>query len=95
MVDALAIVRERVREAGEIPARAFDRCCPNPSGMGLCPICQEGYKLGGYSVLRCGHIMHLHCWLENEAYERGWAPYRLPKCSICKAPFEGFVCIGV
>ena len=42
-VDALAIVRERVRKAGEISARAFDRCCPDPNGMGLCPICQDGY----------------------------------------------------
>ena len=61
MVDALAFFRERVREAGEISARAFERCRPNLNEMGLCPICQEGYKLGGYGVLSCGHIMHLHC----------------------------------
>ena len=94
-VDALAIVRERVRMAGEISARAFVRWRPDPNGMGLCPICQEGYNLGGYGVVLCGHIMHLHFRLEYEAYERDWAPYRLPKCSICKASFEGFVCIGV
>ena len=35
MVDALAIVRERVREAGEILARAFVRWRPDPDGMGL------------------------------------------------------------
>ena len=93
MVDALAIVRERVRLAGEISARAFVRWRPDPNGMGLCPICQEGYKLGGYGVLCCGHIIHLHCRLEYEAYERGRAPYRLPRCSICAAPFEGFGCI--
>ena len=95
MVDALAIVWERVRLDGEILARAFVHWRPDPDGMGLCPICQECYELGGYGVLCCGHIMHLHFRLEYEAYEPGRAPYRLPKCSICTAPFEGFECIGV
>ena len=49
--------------------------------------------MGGYGVLRCRHIMHLHCRLEYEAYERGRAPFRLPRCSICAAPFKGFGCI--
>ena len=34
MVDALEIVRERVRLAGEILARAFVRWRPDPDGMG-------------------------------------------------------------
>ena len=63
--------------------------------MGLCPICQEGFDLGGYGVLACGHIIHLDCWISYEAYERGWAPNCLPECSICQARFDGFVCICV
>jgi hypothetical protein len=94
-VDALTIVRERVRMAGESSARAFVSWRPDPDGMGCCPICQEGFELGGYGVLLCGHIMHRHCRLEYEAYERGRAPHRLPECSICRARFEGFVCIAV
>ena len=94
-MDALAIVRERVRMAGELSARAFVRWCPDPDGVGLCPTCQDGYELCGYGVLQCSHIMHLHCQLEYEVYECGRAPHRLPECSICKARFEGFVCIGV
>ena len=70
--------------------RAFVRICSDPEGLGLCPICQEGYELGGYGVLLCGHIMHLHCRLEYEAYESGWAPNRVPRCTICGAQFEGF-----
>ncbi len=66
-----------------------------PMGRGVPPICQEGYELGGYGVLVCGHIMHRNCWLECEAYERGWASHRLPECSICRARFVGFVCIAV
>ena len=89
-VDALTIVRERVRRAGEISGRAFVRWRPDPKVLGLCPICQYGYKLGGYGVLLCGHIMHLHCRLEYEAHERGRAPNRVPRCTICAAPFEGF-----
>jgi hypothetical protein len=89
-VDALTIVRERVRRAGEISGRAFVRWRPDPEVLGLCPICQDGYELGGYGVLLCGHIMHLHCRLEYEAYERGRAPNRVPSCTLCGAPFEGF-----
>ena len=95
MVDALATVSERVRIAGELSARAFVRWVPDPYRMGLCPICQDGYELGGYGVLHCGHIMLLQCRLEYEAYERGRAPHRLPECSICRARFEGFVRIHV
>jgi len=95
LVDALATVSERVRIAGEVLARAFVRWVPDPDGMGLCHICQDGYELGWYGVLHCGHIMHLHFRLEYEAYEHGWAPHRLPECSVCKARFEGFVCICV
>ena len=94
-VDALAIVREAVTMAGASSTRAFVRWRPNLETMGLCPICQEGFELGGYGVLRCGHIMHRHFRVEYEAYERGRAPHRLPECSICRAPFEGFVCIAV
>jgi hypothetical protein len=94
-VDALATVSERVTLVGALSARAFVRGYRDPDEMGLCPICQNGYKLGGYGVLQCGHIMHLHCRLEYEGYERGRAPHRLPECSICKARFEGFVCICV
>ena len=79
-----------MRLAGEISARAFVRWRPEPDGLGLCSICQEGYDLGGYGVLCCGHIMHLQCWFEYEAHERGQAPNRVPRCSICAAPFEGF-----
>ena len=94
-VDALGIVREMVRMAAESSARAFVRLCPYLDGMGVCPICQEGYKLGGYGVLLCGHIMHRQCRLEYEAYERSRAPHRLPECSICRSRFEGFACIAV
>ena len=75
-VDALTIVRERVRRAGDISGRAFVRGRADPDVLGVCPICQDGYKLGGYGGFLCGHIMHLHCRLEYEAYERGHAPYR-------------------
>ena len=60
-VDALATVSERVTLVETLLARAFVRGYRDPDEMGLCPICQDGYKLGGYGVLQCGHIMHLHC----------------------------------
>ena len=94
-VDDFVTVSERVLLAGGQSACACLLWCPDPNGMGLCPICQDGYGLGGYGVLHCGHIMHLHFRLEYEAYEHGQAPHRLPECSICKARFEGFVCICV
>ena len=94
-VDALGIIREMVRMAAESLARAFVHWSLDPDGMGVCPICQEGYELCGYGVLLCGHIMHRNCRLEYEAYERGWAPHRLLECSICRALFVGFVCIAV
>ena len=95
MVDALAIVRDRVRDAERMSVRAFVRWRPDPDGLGLCPICQNGYELGGYGVLLCGHVMHLHCRLEYEAYERGRAPNRVPRCTLCGAPFEefGYICM--
>ena len=89
-VDALTIVRDRVREAGEISGRAFVRVRADPDALGVCPICQDGYELGGYGGFLCGHTMHLHCRLEYEAYERGHAPYRGPRCPLCGTPFEGF-----
>ena len=63
--------------------------------MGLCPICQEVFDLGGYGVLACSHIMHLDCQIPYEAHERGQAPNCLPECPICRARFEGFVSICV
>ena len=75
---------------GDLIASAFVRWCPDPNGMGLCPFCQDGYKLGRYGILHCGHVMHLHCRLEYEVYERGWAPHRLPECSICRDRVEVF-----
>jgi hypothetical protein len=93
MADALTVVRERVLYAGASSSRAFITF--DPDGMGVCPICQEGFELGGYGVLPCSHVMHHQCRLEYEAFERGRAPQRLPECSICRAPFEGFVCIAV
>jgi hypothetical protein len=93
VADLLTVVRERVLYAGASTSRAFITF--DPDGMGICPICQEGFELGGYGVLRCGHVMHRQCRLEYEAFERDRAPQRLPECSICRAPFEGFVCIAV
>jgi hypothetical protein len=93
LVADLTIVRDRVRDAEKIFDRAFVRWRPDPNGIGLCPICQDGFELGGYGVPRCGHVMHLHCWLEYEAYEHCWAPHHLPRCFICAASFEGFQCI--
>jgi hypothetical protein len=93
VVDALTGVGERVLYAAASTSRAF--IAFDPDGMGICPICQEGFDLGGYGVLLCGHVMHRQCRLEYEAFERGRAPQRLPECSICRAPFEGFVCIAV
>ena len=93
VVDLLKVVRKRVLYAVGILSRAFITF--DPKGMGLCPICQEGFELGGYGVLPCTHVMHRQCRLEYEAFERGRAPNRLPECSVCRAPFEGFVCIAV
>ena len=92
-MDALTDVGERVLYAGSSSSRAFITF--DHKGMGICPICQEGFELGGYGVLLCGHVMHRQCRLEYEAFERRRAPQRLPECSICRALFEGFVCISV
>ena len=95
MIDGLTIVRARVWTAYESSSRAFVRWHPDLDGLGCCPICQDGYELGGYGVLSCGHILHRQCRLEYEAYERGRAPHRAPECPMCLAQFEGFVCIVV
>jgi hypothetical protein len=92
---ALASVRRSVTRAGVSSARAFVRFRHDLETMGLCPICQEGFELGGYGVIRCAHLMHRRCRVEYKAYERFRAPHRLPECSICRAPFEGFLCIAV
>ena len=94
-VDALTSVGGEVERARLLAARAFVRGFCDPDKMGLCPICQDGYKLGRYGVLLCGHIMHLDCQFTYEASERRWAPHQLPECSLCRAEFEGFVCICV
>ena len=48
---ALEIVSERVTQVGALSARAFVRGFHDPNEMGLCPICHDGYKMGGYGVL--------------------------------------------
>jgi hypothetical protein len=67
-VDALSTVSEKVRMAGEVSAHAFLCWSPDPNGMGLCPIFQDGYKLGGYGVLHCGHTC---------IYIAGWSMRRM------------------
>ena len=69
--------------------------CGFHNEIGLCPIFQEGFDLGGYGVITCGHIMHIDCRISYEAHERGRARNRLLECTICHARFEGFVCICV
>ena len=91
--DALTFVGRAVERAAALPVCVFVRGFQDK--MGLCPICQEGYDLGGYGVLACSHIMHLNCLMSYEAYEQGRAPNRLLECPICQARFEGFVCIFV
>jgi hypothetical protein len=88
---ALTFVDRAVERAAASTARVF--VCGVQGEMGLCPICQEGYELGGYGVLACSHIMHLDCRMSYEAHEQGQAPSRCPGCPICRARFEGFVCI--
>ena len=63
--------------------------------MGLCPICQEGFDLGGYGVLACSHIIHLDCWNSYEAHEQGQAPNQCPECPICRSGFGRFFGICV
>jgi uncharacterized Zn-finger protein len=92
VADALTGVGERVKSARRSASRAF--IAFDPEGMGVCPICQEGYELGGYGVLQCGHAMHRLCRDDYEAFEHGRAPWRLPECPYCRTPFEGFVCIS-
>ena len=93
-MDALTYVSHSVEGAAMSSAQTFVRGFRDLDKMGLCPICQDGFELGRYGVLACGHIMHLDCRVSYEAYERGReAPHRLPECSICNARFWGFVCI--
>ena len=94
-VDALTSVGGEVEQARLVAARAFVHGFCDPDEMGFCPICQDGYKLGGYGVFSCGHIMHLDCRFTYEASEQRWVPHQLPECSLCKAEFEGFECICV
>ena len=46
-VDALATVSEKVTLVGALSARAFVHGYCDPDEMGLFPICQDGYELGG------------------------------------------------
>ena len=95
-MDAPTYVSHLVERAATSSAQTFVRGFQNFDEMGLCPICQDGFELGRYGVLACGHIMHLDCWVLYEAYERGCqAPHRLPECSICNARFWWSVCICV
>ena len=91
--DALTCVSGAVGGAAGSSAGVFVRGFHDK--MGLCPICQEGFDLGGYGVLSCSHIMHLDCRNSYEAHERGRAPNRRPECHIFQSMFEGFVCICV
>ena len=80
-VDALTFVSGVVERAAALSALVFVGGFHDK--MGLCPICQDGFDLGGYGVLACSHIMHLDCRVSYEAYEQGRAPNRLPECPIC------------
>ena len=82
-VGALTYVSRSVERAAISAARAFVHGFRDLDEMELCPICQDGFRLGRYGVLVCGYIMHLDYRVPYEAYERGWAPHRLPECSIC------------
>ena len=87
-MDALTYISHLVERAAISSAQTFVRGFWDFDKMGLCPICQDGFELGRYGVLVCGHIMHLDCWVSYEAYERGrQEPHRLPECSICNARF--------
>ena len=71
---ALTYVGRLVERAAMSAAHAFVRGFHDLNKMGLCPICQDGFKLGRYGVLVCGCIMHLDCRVLYEAYERGCSP---------------------
>ena len=95
-MDALTYVSHSVGRAATSSALTFVRGFQDFDEMGLCPIFQDGFEFGRYGVLACGHIMHLDCWVLNEAYECcRQAPHRLPECSVCSARFWGLVCICV
>ena len=95
-VGALTYVSRLVERAAMSAAHALVHGFRDLDKMGLCLICQDGFELGRYGVLACGHIMHLDCRMSNEAYERGCqAPHPLPECSICNARFWVCVCICV
>ena len=89
----MTFVSGAVGRAAALSARVCMREFHNK--MGLCPIYQEGFDLGGYGVLACSHIMHLDCRNSYEAHERGQAPNRCPECPIRQAGFEEFVSICV
>ena len=66
---ALTFVDRAVERAAASTARVF--VCGVQGEMGLCPICQEGYELGGYGVFACSHIMHLDCRMSYDAPMNG------------------------
>ena len=84
-----------MERAAAFSARVFVRGFHDLDKMGLCPIFQEGFGWHGYGVLACSHIMHLDCRVLYEAYEWDWALNSLMECPICRARFQGFVCICV
>ena len=84
-----------IEQAAASSAHVFVRGFRDLDEIGLCPIFQDGYKLGGYGVFAFSHIMHLDCWVLYEVHERGWAPHHLPECPICKFRFQVFFCICV
>ena len=96
-MDSLTYVSHLVERAAMSFAQTFLNGFQDFDELGLCPICQDGFELGRYGVLACGHIMHLDFWVLNKAYERcRQAPHRLPECSVCNAGIFGglyaFVC---
>ena len=93
--DVRTYVSSSVEQAAASSARVFVRGFHDLEKMGICPIFQEVFGMHGYGVLACSHVMHLDCRFSYEAHERGWAPHRCPECLICRAGFEGFVCICV
>ena len=87
-MDALTYVSHLVERAATSSAHTFVRGFRDLDKMEVCLVCQDGFELGRYGVLACGHIMHLDCRVSYGAYERGCqAPHGLPECSICNDRF--------
>ena len=79
-MDALTYVSHSVERAATSSAQTFVRGFWDLDKMEVCPDFQDGFELGGYGVLACGHIMHLDCRVLYGAYECGrQAPHRLPE----------------